>query len=1049
MKYLLSIVNRISNYGSQQKKFWITFILIAFFVQQGNTQQSALPQDAYGVWIRGGTENYKLFDGFKGQRINYEWSDVQPNDSLHFKWDDLQKDLDYAYQNNTYVYASIMVGPDSPEWIYKNNLVPKVSTTASGEKWDYWPYYLDPDYKRLYFKLIEEFAHFLRTQPPEITKRIAYVQGMVGCTGDVGLYKGDAINPDYAISEAQEKVFYLEVFEQFKTHFNDGDEGKKIPLVFNGNAMHPITDPVQWAWMNNYIDPIVGFGIKGSAYMRGHHLTGEKDYIDTWKKYLVNPVGMQIFSRGEMDQTWTHPLYQINVPMGFYWGMLSGLNTGLSVWDITESAIEYAAGPSEDAAIVRDVFRTFNKYAPQIYPATASAAYIIFHEGLNAENTTKFPEAEFGNASQNNLKRYEAICAAYAERGAKMNDLEAASYGQVWQRNNQTGFNDAGWSIEEGNYERWIEQINPDETSRSLWRVRGKIDENSSIYDRFARSFHPDVDTMYFKYHNELFSTYLPKTLTYTITWLDQNAGSKWAFGYINKDGEIVKHEVEGKGDNTWKKETFTITDANISETVSKGANFFLINSDVVSEIFHGIEMDIERVGADDGSVSILSPQNGDEFILGSSVLVVTEGFDNQGIERIRFTVDDHDFTDIFSEPYALTFNDLELGKHELKVQLKDSLGYWSIADSIIISVIPEKDTLYVQSPVNGAEFYLGEDVLVTAYGYDYDDIQKISFRVNGGSFNDVFAPPYEYAFTGLSVGSHVFEAQMTDMIGNTILSEEVNVIVELPEDEVYITSPSTGDTIQLGEDVLVTTYAYDKDGIVKVRFKIDGGSFNGVSEPPYEYKFTGLTEGTHIIDVQMLDESGDRINAAPVVITVPGISPNSVSITQCSSDTLIPGDTHQFIATVNPSSATDKSVTWSSSNNSVATVDDNGLVYAIATGSAIITVTTNNAGFTDECTIVVDSEVNVGQLDEAMQIVEVYPNPASEVLNFRFLESGSKKIIRIYNVTGQLLISKSTYEKELSIDIKKFSSKEMLLIAKLISKEGISSFKIICINDN
>jgi len=159
-----------------------------------------------------------------------------------------------------------------------------------------------------------------------------------------------------------------------------------------------------------------------------------------------------------MDQTHTQPLFKINKPLGFYWGMLSGLNTGLSVWDITKSALEYAKTSKE----VQNVFRFFNKYAPQIYPSTATAAYCIFHEGLNSENTTKFPEAQFGEASKGNEARYEAICAAYSDRGAKMDDPHAATMGQVWQRKNQTGYNDAGWSIEEGNYERWIEQINPD-----------------------------------------------------------------------------------------------------------------------------------------------------------------------------------------------------------------------------------------------------------------------------------------------------------------------------------------------------------------------------------------------------------------------------------------------------------------------------------------------------------------------------------------------------------------------------------------------------------
>ena len=58
---------------------------------------------------------------------------------------------------------------------------------------------------------------------------------------------------------------------------------------------------------------------------------------------------------------------------------------------------------------------------------------------------------------------------------------------------------------------------------------------------------------------------------------------------------------------------------------------------------------------------------------------------------------------------------------------------------------------------------------------------------------------------------------------------------------------------------------------------------------------------------------------------------------------TLSVGDTETLAATVAPDNATDKSVTWSSSNTAVATVSDGGLVTAVAAGTANITVTATN----------------------------------------------------------------------------------------------------------
>ena len=81
------------------------------------------------------------------------------------------------------------------------------------------------------------------------------------------------------------------------------------------------------------------------------------------------------------------------------------------------------------------------------------------------------------------------------------------------------------------------------------------------------------------------------------------------------------------------------------------------------------------------------------------------------------------------------------------------------------------------------------------------------------------------------------------------------------------------------------------------------------------------------------------------------------------TSANLAVGDTISLTATVAPTNATNKTVTWSSSNPLVATVSDDGVVTAVGAGEAIITATATN-GTTDTgddqtatCTVTVNKK--------------------------------------------------------------------------------------------
>lgn len=75
------------------------------------------------------------------------------------------------------------------------------------------------------------------------------------------------------------------------------------------------------------------------------------------------------------------------------------------------------------------------------------------------------------------------------------------------------------------------------------------------------------------------------------------------------------------------------------------------------------------------------------------------------------------------------------------------------------------------------------------------------------------------------------------------------------------------------------------------------------------------------------------------------------------ATDSVEEGSTTTLTATIAPSNATDQAVTWSTSNSNVATVS-NGVVTGVAPGTATITVTTHDGGFTATCLVTVTAVV-------------------------------------------------------------------------------------------
>ena len=135
------------------------------------------------------------------------------------------------------------------------------------------------------------------------------------------------------------------------------------------------------------------------------------------------------------------------------------------------------------------------------------------------------------------------------------------------------------------------------------------------------------------------------------------------------------------------------------------------------------------------------------------------------------------------------------------------------------------------------------------------------------------------------------------------------------------------------------------KSGIVTLRDSMDAGSLSDGNVAVYF-----LNESyTATVNIEEQQEPDPTPDPTPSTVAVTGVTVNP------TSKTLKVGETVTIQAIVSPSNATNKKVTWASSDTKVASVSSSGVVTAKAEGNATITAKTNDGNHTATSRITVE----------------------------------------------------------------------------------------------
>lgn len=173
-----------------------------------------------------------------------------------------------------------------------------------------------------------------------------------------------------------------------------------------------------------------------------------------------------------------------------------------------------------------------------------------------------------------------------------------------------------------------------------------------------------------------------------------------------------------------------------------------------------------------------------------------------------------------------------------------------------------------------------------------------------------------------------------------------------------------------------------------------------------------GVVEGVSVgvVSVVAITEDGLFMDQCTVTVEPDKISVTGVTISP-NKTSLYLGENMTVKIAISPADATDQSVTFKSSNTSVATVDGDGYVTTTGYGQTVITVTTNDGGFTAECLLSVltvpegvtvsPSTLKLAEGEKAQLSASVAPSTASQDVEWASSDTGIAKVDRDGLVTA------------------------------------------------
>lgn len=238
---------------------------------------------------------------------------------------------------------------------------------------------------------------------------------------------------------------------------------------------------------------------------------------------------------------------------------------------------------------------------------------------------------------------------------------------------------------------------------------------------------------------------------------------------------------------------------------------------------------------------------------------------------------------------------------------------------------------------VTTAEIIVGDELMLVATVYPDNATNK---GVTWSSSDEKILTVSDGKVTTLNVGVAVVTVKTID--GEKTANCEINV---LPRAVESVGLDPSNIELRIGEEMVITATVLPANATNK---SIIWASSNPAVAEVVEGKVSAINAGTTVVTASTEDGS----ITASCKVTVHPWAVESVNLDKAEVE-IYEGEEYMLTATVIPANATNKNISWISSNENVATVID-GKVTALNAGQATITVVTEDGGKTAACQITV-----------------------------------------------------------------------------------------------